>query len=634
MNITAQCCGIVLLLLIIYMYYTHKKVKLHTARAFIELCGVTFLCLVLDIASIVLITYCELLPLLFVQIVCKAYVASLVWVAVFVLRYTTVDIYYMRGFSRRMMTIYLMVGVGATILIFYLPIRIFNEGEQAVYTYGPSVMTTYIMAVGIVIALAAILITQKSAMVPKRRNAVAVWLAFWVLSALIQFMDNRLLLVGYANAVGILVIFIRLENPEMNLDRETGLFNMNAFSQYIRQLRGKDQDVSIIDLIYTSGMEDNISYETQQNVNNQVADFLGTLAKTMVFRVSSDEYLLITESENLAREHIKSIEARFSEPWGQEYLRMIPIDWLLIPTTDIINQAEDVLAIFRYAKQKKRVREHNEGTIVSSDMIREMYEERNVENEIISALQEGRVEVFYQPIYSVKDDIFHSAEALVRIRDEKGEIIPPGRFIHVAEEKGLIIRLGGLVFEKVCKFIVEEKPHQYGVDYIEVNLSVIQCAYEHLADDFIEIMERYRVDPKYIILEITESESIRDKETLLANMNKLRSVGVRFALDDFGTGQSNLNYIVDMPVDVVKFDSTMTNAYFQNGTAKYVMDAAMHMIQGMDLQIVSEGIEEREQYDTMAELGIDFIQGYYFSRPIETERFLQFIKDNHKEQLA
>ena len=259
-----------------------------------------------------------------------------------------------------------------------------------------------------------------------------------------------------------------------------------------------------------------------------------------------------------------------------------------------------------------------------------MYRERDCENDIIMALVEDRVEVFYQPIYSTKDSCFTCAEALVRIRKEDGSIFPPGEFIPVAEKRGLIIKLGERVFEKVCQLIVERNPSQYGLKYVEVNLSVIQCAYEKLAEDFIAIMRKYKVDPKYIVLEITESASVRDREILLENMQKLKDVGVRFALDDFGTGQSNLNYIVDMPVDVVKFDSSMTNAYFENGTAKYVMDSAMQMIQGMDLEIVSEGIEEKEQYKVIEDLGIDYVQGYYFSKPVESDQFIDFIKENMK----
>ena len=110
-------------------------------------------------------------------------------------------------------------------------------------------------------------------------------------------------------------------------------------------------------------------------------------------------------------------------------------------------------------------------------------------------------------------------------------------------------------------------------------------------------------------------------------MMKLREVGIKFALDDFGTGQSNLNYIVEMPIDVVKFDNTMINAYFENGTATYVMDAAMSMIHGLNLPIVSEGIEEEQQFEKMKKLGIDYIQGYYFSKPICKDEFVQFVKE-------
>ena len=156
---------------------------------------------------------------------------------------------------------------------------------------------------------------------------------------------------------------------------------------------------------------------------------------------------------------------------------------------------------------------------------------------------------------------------------------------------------------------------------------MVQCGYENLAEDFIRIMEETHVDPRKIVLEITESASIKEKKILLENMMKLREVGIKFALDDFGTGQSNLNYIVEMPIDVVKFDNTMINAYFENGTATYVMDAAMSMIHGLNLPIVSEGIEEEQQFAKMKKLGIDYIQGYYFSKPICKDEFVQFVKE-------
>ena len=193
----------------------------------------------------------------------------------------------------------------------------------------------------------------------------------------------------------------------------------------------------------------------------------------------------------------------------------------------------------------------------------------------------------------------------------------------------MIIRLGEIVFEKVCSFVKKNRLRQYGIQYVEVNLSVLQCADERLSEKFINIMEKYKVSPDMINLEITETASMRAKRILLDNMKNLMNYGVNFSLDDFGTGESNLNYIVDMPVSIVKFDKGMTDAYFRNGRASYVMDAAIRMIQGMHLKIVSEGVETEKQFEVMKDLGINYIQGYYFSKPLPELEFLQFIEEKN-----
>ena len=194
--------------------------------------------------------------------------------------------------------------------------------------------------------------------------------------------------------------------------------------------------------------------------------------------------------------------------------------------------------------------------------------------------------------------------------------------------------MGETVFRKVCRFLSENSIDKYGIKYIEVNLSMVQCAYSHLAKDYIAIMEEYGINSDRINLEITESASTSAKKVLLENMKELMKYGVNFSLDDFGTGQSNLDYIADMPVEIVKFDKGMTNAYFESGKTKYIMDAATNMIKGMNLKIVSEGIETEEQYKVMKEMGINYIQGYYFSKPLPEKEFLEFIGRENKAYLA
>ena len=246
-----------------------------------------------------------------------------------------------------------------------------------------------------------------------------------------------------------------------------------------------------------------------------------------------------------------------------------------------------------------------------------------MENIIVEALMENRVEVFYQPIFSVKDKKFNCAEALVRIRDENGQIVPPGKFIGIAEKKGLIIRLGECVFEQVCKFLVEENPVQYGVEYIEVNLSVLQCGYEQLSDDFINIMNKYKVDPSMIVLEITESASIKEKNILLKNMEKLRSVGVRFALDDFGTGYSNLFYLKYFTVDFIKVDKMFTQDLEGCKQSRYIIEAILELSRKLNIKTIVEGVETMELVNKLMLLGVDYFQGYYFGQAIELCSFIR-----------
>jgi len=115
----------------------------------------------------------------------------------------------------------------------------------------------------------------------------------------------------------------------------------------------------------------------------------------------------------------------------------------------------------------------------------------------------------------------------------------------------------------------------------------------------------------------------------MKNILRLIDYKISFSLDDFGTGHSNLNYIVDMPVDIVKFDRGMTNAFFVDAKAHYVVEAAMEMIHGLGLKIVSEGIETKRQFETIRDMGISYIQGFYFSKPLPEKEFCEFVRQNN-----
>lgn len=627
MNIQVQCCGLALILVLLYFYQYQKKVELHTEKAFLRIIYVSIISLSMDILSIVMIANLETLPDYMVRMVCKLYLISLLGVVLCGLLYIVADIYSnSRAYYKVELVSCSIIAVGA-IFVCCLPIHIlYNPDTNVVYTYGPSDYATYAVTVVIIITSLYYIIRQKDNMNPRRRNAVFIWIILWFVAAIIQFLSSELLLVGYACSLSIMIIYLTLENPEVNLDRATGLFNQNALIQMIQERYHQKEPFSIMSLLFESSLYKNIYSESMKHVKMEVIAFLNTLPDIKVFKNTEKEIIILASDDQVMESVIACIESRFEHGWGEEESIELNPYYLYISDCNIVNDAEDLLSLIHYARQNNYGGSETRFIKIGQDISEQMFQESTMENLLMNAVENSQIEVYFQPIYSTKEGHFTSAEALARLRDEDGKIIPPGAFISIAEKNGVISKLGQIVFEKVCCFIKENKIETYGIHYIEVNLSVVQCAYENLADEYIDIMRKYDINPSMINLEITESASMSTKKTLMDNMKKLMDYGVHFSLDDFGTGQSNLNYIVEIPVSIVKFDKNMISSYFESTKAKYVMDAAIQMIHGMQLEIVSEGIETKEQYLVMKELGINYIQGYYFSRPVPEKEFLSVLR--------
>lgn len=626
MNIQAQICGIILLVIMFLFYRRHESLRLNTQIGFQVLLLCMLLCIFLDMFSIWAIVRLLLDHRVLVYVICKAYLMSIVLVGLAGLWYECTDVY---EDKKKLLWPAIVGGVFwlcGCVVIASLPLGIYKMG-RVVYTAGPAVLTTYFFAGVFIFGNIVFTLAKRKQANHRRSQVILSWLGLWLAAAVVQFFNNELLLVGYAGALGVLVIFFRLENPEYLTDAVTGLFNLDGLLLYARKLYNTEKPFALMSVWWNLGLSQADDGAREQAVMLAFARRLPKLAHTKVFKVADDEVWLIFEDMERAEDTVEKVKS-FVEYGRRELGGMAQTEFTYMPDTTLVNDYQEMVHLMQYARWKSRDHGTTNFRRVDQEFVEQMRQEKRMEQILEEAMAEDRIEVFYQPIFSTREKKFVSAEALVRMRDRDGKLVPPGAFISVAEANGKILPLGEIVFDKVCRFFTSESLQQYGLHYIEVNLSVIQCGYSELADDYIAIMEKYQIDPKYINLEITESASMAAKKTLLENMRKLMEYGVYFSLDDFGTGQSNLNYIVDMPVSIVKFDREMSQAFFRDEKAKYVLNAAMQMIHGMKLKIVSEGIETKEQYLAMEELDIDYIQGYYFSKPISEKEFLTFLQEN------
>lgn len=629
MNIQAQMCGIILLVIMFLFYKKYQSLRLCTQIAFQVLMAGMLLCVFCDMLSIWAIVKLLLDHRNAVLVICKIYLMTIVLVGLLGFLYECSDVY---GGQKKFVRI-AAIGFGfflaESVVIACLPIGIYKMG-RVVYTAGPSVLSTYAFAGSFVVSNIIFTIRKRKQGNPRRSQVILIWMGMWFAAALTQFLNNELLLVGYAGALGILIIFFRLENPEYLTDRMTGLFNQDALLLYAQKLYNGGKNFAVISVWWSLGVSQVDEGAKEQAVMLAFARRMPKFEGTKVFKMGDDEAWLIFEEPEYAEGNVEKLKS-YMEYGRRELGGMAQVEFTYLSDTTLVNDYQEMVHLMQYARWKTRDHGASNFMRVDGEFVEQMRQEKRMEQMLEEAMKEDRIEVFYQPIYSTKEKRFVSAEALVRMRDRDGKLVPPGAFISVAEANGKILPLGELVFDKVCRFFTKESLEQYGLHYIEVNLSVIQCSYIGLAEEYIGIMEKYQINPRYINLEITESASMAAKKTLLENMRRLMEYGVYFSLDDFGTGQSNLNYIVDMPVNIVKFDREMSQAFFRDEKAKYVMNAAMQMIHGMKLKIVSEGIETKDQYLAMEELAIDYIQGYYFSKPLPEAEFLTFLQENNEE---
>jgi EAL domain-containing protein (putative c-di-GMP-specific phosphodiesterase class I) len=233
-------------------------------------------------------------------------------------------------------------------------------------------------------------------------------------------------------------------------------------------------------------------------------------------------------------------------------------------------------------------------------------------------------QVYFQPIYSLKDNKFTYMEALSRLRNTELGDIPPIEFVSIAENQGLIQKLGLVVFEKVCKFISENKDL---VKAISVNFSVHQMSNPNIVPIVLTTINNFNISPSQIIIEITESIFIDNFEVVSKNMFDLAKAGVKFYLDDFGTGYSNLANVISLPFSTIKLDRSLVLMMEDSEKNIKLFSNLISTFKGAKLNIIVEGVETEMQNSLVKEAGADYIQGFLYSRPLPADECLNKLKN-------
>lgn len=267
--------------------------------------------------------------------------------------------------------------------------------------------------------------------------------------------------------------------------------------------------------------------------------------------------------------------------------------------------------------------------IFDESLERRVLEEQQIESDMKNALRENEFKVLYQPKVFVKNEKMAGCEALVRwYKDER--IISPEKFIPLFEKNKFIIKLDLYVFEQVCKDIVSWKKKYKNIPVVSVNISKEHFDDEYFIDEYVKITDKYGIDRSSIELEITESSAMDEEIDILKIIDYIKHKGFIISIDDFGTGYSSLSMLQNMSIDIIKIDKVFIENADVNSN-KNIINYIQSMAKSLSLKTVVEGVETKKQVDFVKKVGCDIIQGYYYSKPITSEEFDEYLNKNDEE---
>lgn len=424
----------------------------------------------------------------------------------------------------------------------------------------------------------------------------------------------------------------------------TGLYNRNYFVRYLGEYVRKAQEekavvsVIFIDIDDFRKINDGMGMVCGDGLLQAFGEYLGGFAEenVVVSHFNRDLFCIAVYEPFGPRsvEHIcKTVRERvkqgFSLPDGENIRITVSIGISEYPEAasaplDLINCAEIVMFKAKSAG-KNRVR------YFDVPILQEFLHAVEIENQLKDAVFHNNFSMCYQPQYYVKTGKLRGVEALIRWREKTGASVSPSVFIPIAEKNGTIVPIGNWVIEESAKAFSQWKTNYCFPMILSINISAIQYKQTDFVETLLNTLNKYQIDPHEIELEITESILIEDFKEILDKLEQLRDYGIKVSLDDFGTGYSSLSYLKGLPIDTLKIDKSFMDTVLTDNPTKIITESIVSMVKKLGYETIAEGVEMKEQYDYLKEIGCDMIQGYYMSKPVtakELELLLEKIQKN------
>ena len=469
------------------------------------------------------------------------------------------------------------------------------------------------------ICLLSILLNKHS--IPKVVNKYAlIFIPVDFIMLSVQFMTSNIIFSSLTYVLPFLIYYILFHsNP---YDELIGCQNMHSFEARFTDSVSMKRKFLVVYLNFPQLKNVNYAIHNEK-VEETAANVCRRIEKlhhmVHIYRFTNDEFAMILyiKDENKIKQFLNNVEmAIIDYMTASSYTINYRI--AAIQSNPVVSSTHKLSSMSAYLFNKIANEPGNQCYLATDKDYKEFHEAYKIEKLLLDIrnkndLDDERVLCYAQPIFSVNNNSFRTAEALMRLSLD-GTIIYPDKFIPIAEKNNCIHTLTRIILNKVCK-IVAEFEKKYDFDAITINCSSSELSNRNLFDELMAIINSNNIMPEHIRLELTESAMFDDFNMVIHNMEKLNESGIKFYLDDFGTGYSNLERIIGCPFNTIKFDKTLLYKSLDNSAVSDIVSHLTSVFKEQGFVLLIEGVENEEQASYSIDKGFDYIQGYKYAKP-------------------
>ena len=422
---------------------------------------------------------------------------------------------------------------------------------------------------------------------------------------------------------------------QFQYDRLTGLCSKEFFYQRVRERLdtdpGRKYTIVCSDIENFKLYNDTFGRAAGDRLLKEVAAIMQRLVGEdgVCGRYGADCFLCLQEQEKERSDRERFFNTAYFERSGK--MENISIKWGVYEITDLSVPVEQMCD--RALLAAKSVKgQYNQPLAVYDDALRgKLLREKAITDAMETALAEEQFVVYFQPKYSLNGDCMAGAEALVRWIHPEWGFMSPGEFIPLFEKNGFIPQLDQYVWEKVCARLRDWQDRGYRLLPVSVNVSRADVYQNRLVDTLQGLIRKYGIDPAYLHLEITESAYAEKPGQIISTVEELRKLGFIIEMDDFGSGYSSLNMLSQMTLDILKLDMKFIQNEMEKPEEQSILNDIISMAHRLQLSVVAEGVETGDQVQRLRAVGCDYVQGYYFAKPMPAAEFERLLQDQRPQ---